>query len=159
VVLLHDTLFREQMPALYGAVHAYVAPSRAPGWCGDLMEAMACGLPVIGTGWGNHTEILNEENADLIRHDLVDVPDRSDSVQGSSWAKPSLSHLRSLLRGMFEDREKAVRMGEAGKRQMASRFDWSRVNEQIHHRLCTLWAERTSMEKRHEKEASPRYRA
>jgi hypothetical protein len=41
------------MPSLYKMADAFVLPLRGGEWAAPVMEAMACGLPVITTRWGN----------------------------------------------------------------------------------------------------------
>ena len=41
------------------------------------MEAMACGLPTIGTGWGGSTEFMSRANSFLLNYSLVPT----DSVE------------------------------------------------------------------------------
>jgi glycosyltransferase involved in cell wall biosynthesis len=115
VVLLHQDLTQEQMPALYRAVDAYVMASRGEGWGRPYMEAMATGLPVIGTGWGGNTEFMTDANSYLIASQLVEVPEaavrEAAHFRGHCWAEPDGTHLRGLLREVYEDREGARRKG------------------------------------------------
>src|SRR3546814_4496952 len=57
---------------IYTACDAFVAPARAEGWDLPVIEAMACGLPTIVTGYSGPTEFVGEP-AGRIHHRLVPV--------------------------------------------------------------------------------------
>lgn len=46
------------LAALYRSCDAFVMPSRGEGWCLPLIEALACGTPVIATCCSGHAAIL-----------------------------------------------------------------------------------------------------
>ena len=55
-----------ELPALYGAADALVLASSREGWANVLLEAMACGTPVIASNiWGN-PEVVRSAAAGLI---------------------------------------------------------------------------------------------
>ena len=55
-----------ELPALYGAADALVLASSREGWANVLLEAMACGTPVIASNiWGN-PEVVRTPAAGLI---------------------------------------------------------------------------------------------
>jgi glycosyltransferase involved in cell wall biosynthesis len=112
--------------ALYTACDAFVAPSRAEGWGLPISEAMACGLPVIVTGYSGPTEFIGP-HARRIAHRLtpIDVPyfERSDGDLGV-WAEPDWCHLRYLMRTMMSDRNSARELGLAGSHFIRNRYSW-----------------------------------
>ena len=111
---------------LYTACNAFVAPSRAEGWGLPISEAMACGLPVIVTGYSGPTEFIGT-HARRIDHRLVPIEmpyfERADGDLGM-WAEPDWSHLRHLMREMMSDRAAARELGLAGSRHIRERFSW-----------------------------------
>lgn len=55
-----------ELPALYGAADALVLASSREGWANVLLEAMACGTPVVATDiWGN-PEVVRAPEAGVI---------------------------------------------------------------------------------------------
>jgi glycosyltransferase involved in cell wall biosynthesis len=50
--VVSGSLDQSQLRALYGVADAYVSPYRAEGFNLPVLEAMACGTPVIVTGGG-----------------------------------------------------------------------------------------------------------
>jgi glycosyltransferase involved in cell wall biosynthesis len=124
----HDTF-----ASLYTACDAFVAPTRAEGWGLPIIEAMACGLPTITTGYSGPTEFIGE-HAWRIDHRLVpvDVPffERADGDLGL-WAEPDWRHLRHLMRGVMADPETARARGLAGSRHVRNHFSWDRAAERL----------------------------
>ena len=55
-----------ELPALYNAADAMVLASSREGWANVLLEAMACGTPVVASNiWGN-PEVVQNRNAGVI---------------------------------------------------------------------------------------------
>lgn len=114
---------------IYTACDAFVAPSRAEGWGLPVIEAMACGLPTIVTGYSGPTEFI-AEHAWRIEHRLapVDQPyfTRADGDFGL-WAEPDWGHLRHLMREVYERRAEARERGRAGSAHVRRAFSWERA--------------------------------
>ncbi|WP_170157797.1 glycosyltransferase [Thermodesulfitimonas autotrophica] len=130
IILLKESIETNRMPGLYTACDAFVLPSRGEAWGQPYLEAMACGLPTIGTKWGGNLEFMTEENSFLIEIEgLEEVPDGVDVplCRGHRWAKPSVEHLRKLMRYVFEEREEARRKGQRAREEVAEKWTWERA--------------------------------
>lgn len=140
IVLLRDTLAAADMPALYTAAHAYVAPTRGEGWGRPFMEAMASGVPVIATRWSAHLEYMNDANSLLLDvHDIAGSNDPDAPVYaGQHWAEPSHPHLVSLLQRVHRDRAEARAIGAQARRDMVEHWPWSRAADTIKARLAAI---------------------
>jgi glycosyltransferase involved in cell wall biosynthesis len=127
------------MPRLYRAADAYVQPSRSEGWGRPLMEAMACGLPAVGTRWSGNLEFMTGENSYLLDYELTDVSEAAwrewPWFRGQQWAEPSVEHLRSVMRRIFEYPDEARTKGACARRDVLAQCTWRRVAETILDRL------------------------
>jgi glycosyltransferase involved in cell wall biosynthesis len=113
------------MPGLYTACDAFALPSRGESWGRPYAEAMACGLPVIGTRWGGNLDFMNDENSYLIDlQGLEDVPGNVLLYTGHQWARPSVEHLRYLMRHVFEHRQEARARGMKAREDVCREWTW-----------------------------------
>ena len=65
------------LPLLYKEADALVMASRGEGWGLPLAEAMAMGLPTIGSNWSGSTEFMDSSNSFLVPVTLQDIPPES----------------------------------------------------------------------------------
>lgn len=121
-----ERLSRPELLALYRACDAFVLPSRGEGWGRPYMEAMACGLPTIGTNWSGNTAFMTAENSYLLGYELADVPEEGwreiPTYRGHRWAEPSLSDCTTQMKHVFEERGEAEKRGLLAKEEVTARF-------------------------------------
>ncbi len=124
-----------RMPALYAAADCFVLPTRGEGWGRPYMEAMAMGLPTIGTNWSGNTAFMTPYNSYLLDCDVVEVPEQAwretPTFQGHKWAEPNCAHLRRLMRIAFAEPAQALRVGAAGRLWLEEHFTYRRVSDAI----------------------------
>ncbi|MNT72012.1 Mannosylfructose-phosphate synthase [compost metagenome] len=99
----------ERLPDVYAASDALVAPSRMEPFGMVYLEAMACGIPVIGTLAGGVPEIVTSE-----RHGYLVLPGSVDSLLVAMMALAS-------------DEERRQRMGREARRHVETVFDQRRI--------------------------------
>jgi len=118
------------LATLYNSCDAFVLPTKAEGWGLPIIEAMACGLPVIVTDYSAHTEYVNSQNGYLIRVEkMIDVSDPMFFEPGQDygkWAQPDLDHLKYLMRSVFENRKEAAQKGLAARDDVSRNWTWDR---------------------------------
>ncbi|HLK59011.1 MAG TPA: glycosyltransferase, partial [Chthonomonadaceae bacterium] len=138
-----ERLTQRELIALYQACDAFVLPSRGEGWGRPYMEAMACGLPTIGTNWSGNTAFMTPENSYLLDYRLVPVPEigwrEIPTYQGHRWAEPDADHLRNTLRAVVDNREEGRRKGALARDEVCARFSREAVGKRmaeeiLHHR-------------------------
>ena len=89
-----------QLPALYSAADALVLASEREGWANVLLEAMACGLPVLATDVNGTAEAVRAPEAGLL------LPERS-----AACLTRKLAELRADLPRREDTRRYAERFG------------------------------------------------
>ncbi|MFT7618912.1 MAG: glycosyltransferase involved in cell wall biosynthesis [Planctomycetota bacterium] len=118
IIMIDRFISEAQMPSLYQAADAFVMPSRGEGWGLPYMEAMAAGLPTIGTRWSGQLEFMNDTNSHLIDLEGL-VPVFSAQTRLSPfyesdhlWAQPSTCHLKEIMREVVANPEQAKALGQ-----------------------------------------------
>jgi len=124
-----ETYSSRMMANLLRAADVYVSPYRAEGFNMPVLEAAACGVPVICTAGGPTDEFTRESFAWHIRS----TPSRmqlSPTLAGD-YLEPDPDHLLELMRRAASERDGAPRMGAAGAAHVAENFTWERVTERL----------------------------
>lgn len=131
IILQDMNLPAHRMPNLYRAADCFVLPTRGEGWGRPYMEAMASGLPVIGTNWSGNTAFMNRGNSYLLDSEVVDVPEpawrEAPTFRGHRWAEPNVDQLRAHMRRVFTNREESRAIGRAARAHIAAHFSYERV--------------------------------
>jgi sugar transferase (PEP-CTERM/EpsH1 system associated) len=95
---------RADIPRLLGFLDCFALSSRAEGISNTLLEAMACGLPVVATDVGGNRELVTEgENGQLVQPE-------------------DPAALAEALALYFHDPGRALAHGEAGRRRVEAEF-------------------------------------
>ena len=143
ISVISDPIASNYMPSLYKACDAFVLPTRGEGWGLPYMEAMAMGMPVIGTRYSAHLDFMDDENSFLIDNmgtERVDEEQVIDNAQymGTSWGIPSLEHTIELMREVYENRDAADDKGRKARHDVLN--NWT-VEHQVRRTAETLLSE------------------
>ncbi|HTI34302.1 MAG TPA: glycosyltransferase family 4 protein, partial [Miltoncostaea sp.] len=117
----------DAMPALYASADAFVLPTRGEGAGMPVLEAAACGVPVVATAWGGHEELMLPGTAFPVAVErMVEAPAAllADNVlyEGLLLAEPSVASLRAGLRAVADDPAGAAARGLRGRALVEERF-------------------------------------
>jgi GT2 family glycosyltransferase len=140
IVVMTNAEFAEyQMGALYRSADCFVLPTRGEGWGMPVLEAMACGLPTIATGWSGPADFLHDGvGYPLQVRSLVPAKARCPYYDGFEWAEPDFEHLRFLMREVFDRPDRARQKGRAAAAEVASRYSLEHTAERVKRRLLEL---------------------
>jgi len=111
---------------LYQAADCYVSPYLAEGFNLPVLEAAACGLPVICTGGGSTDDFVTDQFARKIESVEAIVGD-----QELVLLRPDVGHLTALMCSAIEDsgwRELAAKQGPLHVR---SGYTWDIVVDRL----------------------------
>jgi glycosyltransferase involved in cell wall biosynthesis len=140
VAMLYNNQIRSaQLGTIYRGADAFVLPTRGEGWGMPILEAMACGLPVIATDWSGPSEFLNERvGYPIAVRGLVPADAKCPYYEGFRWADPDPDDLVAKLRHVFTHRDEARAKGAAAAAEAAAKWTWQHTAARIEERLRAL---------------------
>jgi predicted O-linked N-acetylglucosamine transferase (SPINDLY family)/glycosyltransferase involved in cell wall biosynthesis len=117
-----------EVARLYQAADAYVSPYIAEGFNLPVLEAIACGLPVICTEGGSTNDFTTPDFAKRIDSTLK--VDRTYDEQ-PIYLEPNIDCLISLMAEMIESPSFTAECRQKGPAYVAEGFTWERVVDRL----------------------------
>ena len=106
---------------------AYVNASYAEGFGFHLLEAMACGRPLISTKYSGLMTFFDERVGLVIPHTLIAA---SNEIYAGQWADPDDDAMIAAMRRIYVNRDEARSLGAAAAAR-ARRFTWRDTGRQL----------------------------
>ena len=108
IVLINQTMSRDQVIGLMAVTDAYVSLHRSEGFGRGMAEAMLLERPVIATNYSGNTDFLSRETGFPVDFRMVSVrPGHYPGAKGQHWADADVEHASQQMRRVFEDGETA----------------------------------------------------
>ena len=135
VVPVSGALSTSDMALLYNNYDAMIFPSRAEGWGLPLIEAIACGLPVISTYYSGHSEYLSAIDGQFVRldHQLqpISCPEFLQHWKaGGQWAVASPDEIAKKLVFMKDNYGECQKNAMVASQTIRDHFSWRHAAEQ-----------------------------
>jgi starch synthase len=126
VVWIDRLLAQHELTAVLSASTLFVCPSVYEPLGIVNLEAMACGLPVVGTATGGIPEV--DENGVTGR--LVPIEHADDGTGTPLDPDRFVADLADAIIEVVTDPERAAQMGRSGRARAEQTFSWGRIAEQ-----------------------------
>ncbi|MGB3512067.1 MAG: glycosyltransferase family 4 protein [Microcoleaceae cyanobacterium] len=129
IIYVGQTLSFTELAQLYQVADAYVSPYLAEGFNLPVLEAAACGLPVICTKGGPTDDFTHPDFA--LKIDSTFKTNQTPDGDILSFLVPQQDHLVELMQTVIENtlfREKAR---EVGPHWVIQHFTWKQVVDQL----------------------------
>ena len=126
VIWITDHLPRHELAAILSAGTTFVCPSIYEPLGIVNLEAMACGIPVVGTATGGIPEVVE----DGVTGWLVPIEQVQDGTGTPVNPEIFVSDLAQALREAVSDPARAQQMGVAARERARVHFDWMAIAEQ-----------------------------
>jgi glycosyltransferase involved in cell wall biosynthesis len=111
----------------YRSLTAYVNASFGEGFGLHLLEAMACGVPLISTTFGGPGQFFDSRVGYEVPFRLVTA---RNTVYGGQWADPDDGHLVARMRQVSRNRHEARGLGQRAA-ERALRFRWEDTTRRL----------------------------
>lgn len=111
VHLINGMMTNEEVCGLlkHESVKALVTATRGEGWGLPILEAAACGLPVIATNWSGHLDFMNHGKFIKLEPQIVEIHssrvDQNIWMKGSKWAEVSEQTFKTAVRKFYNKPE------------------------------------------------------
>jgi glycosyltransferase involved in cell wall biosynthesis len=134
-----------KLASLYTMADCLVFPTRGEGWGLPLFEALACGLPVITTGYGAPYEVLRDDKGEplpgvhFLDYKEVAATDPYVYMEGKKWAEPNLNQLAKERRYQFDHRADEKALALKTSKIIRKRFSWKAVTLPMKERLAYIY--------------------
>jgi glycosyltransferase involved in cell wall biosynthesis len=142
VEYIDRNLSEAEMVGLYCACDALVQPFRGEGFGLPIVEAMACGLPVIITGAGPALDYASDQTAYLIPAERRMLEERSvgglETIDQPCLFEPDADALVELMKRVVSVRDGAKAIGTAASAHIREHFTWARSVAAVEQRLWAL---------------------
>lgn len=145
ILYLNEDMAPDALPGLYTACDCFVLPYRGEGFGLPVLEAMACGLPVIVTAGGATDDFVNDETGFRIPAErrVIGREVSGMKLAGEGWLlEPDPSALTDRMIGVVANPYAARAKGQAASKHAHQNHTWNHAAEIADLRIQAL-AERS----------------
>ena len=139
VILLDETLSRQDVYALQLVCDCFVSLHRSEGFGLGLAECMYLGKPVIGTNWSGNTDFMTPQNSCAVDYSLVRLDrDHGPYKRGQYWAEPDVDHAAWFMKKLVEDSQYGKQIAASGQETIVKDFSYQVIGDKVRRRLDAI---------------------
>ena len=129
-------LSKQDVVRFYRACDVVVAPFRGEAFGVKILDALACGLPVIAPHYGGPADFLDDSNSVPVAYREVPVGDCLDARllplgNAPTWCEVDVSHLAEKLAATCANLEPARQRARRGQREVLEHYAWRTIAQQL----------------------------
>ena len=143
ILLWLDTMDESILPSFYKSFNCFTLPTRGEGFGLPFIEAMACGVPVIGPAWGGNTDFMNKENSTLVGGKVVPIENHQflsmqPQYAGQCWFDINEEELSQAMRWVYDNRDEANKIAASAADDICKNWTWDITTGKIYKRLLEI---------------------
>jgi glycosyltransferase involved in cell wall biosynthesis len=115
----YDGVKHDEMINVFNKMNLLVCPSQSEGSIGSLIEAMACGIPILATATGVVPELRSEG---VIKADKYDLNDHDKITEIVDFMERKILELSYNV-------DKCAELGELNRLEILEDFSWEKISK------------------------------
>jgi len=130
ILYLNEDFSLEQIASLYTACDCLVHPYRGEGFGLPIIEAMACGLPVIVTANGAADDFVKPEfgwHIPSVKTSIGNQIEHLSLVSDGRILEPDVNILSMYMRWVFKNPEQAKQKGVVASQEILKNWTWEKA--------------------------------
>jgi len=128
IAYIGRNLSSQELACLHQAADVYVAPYLAEGFNMPVLEAAACGLPVICTKGGSTDDFTHPSFTGYIDSQLATAEIDQETRY---YLKPSVEHLTSLMQELIDRPEFCAQARRVAPKFVQERYTWRQIVDRL----------------------------
>lgn len=130
----------EEMKDLYYSSHLFIFPTLGEGWGLPLGEAMATGLPCVGSGFTGCADFFDDSVGYTLKHSVItDTLTNYDNLVVPIRVPDTKDFLQQIINVMSNYDEARKRAKRASER-MHTKFTWENAGKRLHELIRSEYA-------------------
>lgn len=123
IVVIDRTLKDNEVRNLMRAADAFVSLHRSEGFGRGLAEAMALGVPAIGTGYSGNLDFMTPDTSLLVDHGMKALKaNEYPFAENQEWAEPDIDHAVDLMEKVWLEPSFAKQVAARARRHLMTNF-------------------------------------
>jgi glycosyltransferase involved in cell wall biosynthesis len=148
IIYIDNDLNEQEMASLYRACNVLVSPYRGEGFSLPVLEAMACGIPVVVTENGATDDFAHGSFSMKIKSTKRSIGNKLDDkafVKEAFLLEPDYDELKSILKSLYDNPGHLRSMGAMAQFSARTDWTWRRATIKALTRLDYLYGTNTAL--------------